>query len=170
MGFYGQFKAFSSFMRIGLPSGVLKGISLPLYRAQSVGLFCLFLPKLTSKSTKTNSASKTSSLDKYWMTLRVNQLASIHCKKLQTSFNNTSSGTTFSDAKDLYLKLKGQGKGESFVAYSERNFGYLVEAVGNKDLIDYKPADGGVFRDWLTEKGLASSSVKRVFCYNKSHY
>ena len=102
-------------------------------------------------------------LDEYWMTLRVNQLASIHCKKLQTSFNNTSSGTTFSDAKDLYLKLKGQGKGESFVAYSERNFGYLVEAVGNKDLIDYKPADGGLFRDWLIKKGLASSSVKRVF-------
>jgi integrase len=102
-------------------------------------------------------------LDKYWMTLRVNQLASIHCKKLQTSFNNTSSGTTFSDAKDLYLKLKGQGKGEFFVAYSERNFGYLVEAVGNKDLIDYKPADGGLFRDWLIKKGLASSSVKRVF-------
>ena len=102
-------------------------------------------------------------LDEYWMTLWVNQLASIHCKKLQTSFNNTSSGTTFSDAKDLYLKLKGQGKGESFVAYSERNFGYLVEAVGNKDLIDYKPADGGLFRDWLIKKGLASSSVKRVF-------
>lgn len=102
-------------------------------------------------------------LDEYWMTLRVNQLASIHCKKLQTSFNNTSSGTTFSDAKDLYLKLKGQGKGESFFAYSEQNFGYLVEAVGNKDLIDYKLADGGLFRDWLIKKGLASSSVKRVF-------
>ena len=62
----------------------------------------------------------------------------------------------YSDVKDLYLKLKGQGKGESFVAYSERNFGYLVEAVGNKDLIDYKPADGGLFRDWLIKKGLAS--------------
>ena len=102
-------------------------------------------------------------LDEYWMTLWVNQLASIQCTKLQTSFNNTSSGTTFSDAKDLYLKLKGQGKGESSVAYSERNFGYLVETVGNKDLIDYKPADGGLFRDWLIKKGLASSSVKRVF-------
>ena len=102
-------------------------------------------------------------LDEYWMTLRVNQLASIHCKKLQTSFNNTSSGTSFSDAKDLYLKLKGQGKGESFVAYTERNFGYLIKAVGNKDLMDYAPADGGVFRDWLIKKGLSSSSVKRVF-------
>ena len=102
-------------------------------------------------------------LDEYWMTLRVNQLASIHCKKLQTSFNNPSSGTSFSDAKDLYLKLKGQGKGESFVAYTERNFGYLIKAVGNKDLMDYAPADGGVFRDWLIKKGLSSSSVKRVF-------
>jgi integrase len=102
-------------------------------------------------------------LDEYWMTLRVNQLASIHCKKLQTSFNNTSSGTSFSDAKDLYLKLKGHSKGESFVAYTERNFGYLIKAVGNKDLMDYAPADGGVFRDWLIKKGLSSSSVKRVF-------
>ena len=30
-------------------------------------------------------------------------------------------------------------------------------------MIDYKPADGGLFRDWLIKKGLASSSVKRVF-------
>ena len=102
-------------------------------------------------------------LDEYWMSLRVNQLTSIHCRKLKTSVNHASSGASFSDAKDLYLKLKGQGKGESFVAYTERNFTYLIEAVGNKDLMDYAPADGGVFRDWLIKKGLASSSVKRVF-------
>jgi len=102
-------------------------------------------------------------LDEYWMSLRVNQLASIHCRKLKTSLNHASSGTFFSDAKDLYLKLKGQGKGESFVAYTERNFGYLIDAVGNKDLMDYVPADGGAFRDWLIKKGLVSSSVKRVF-------
>ena len=102
-------------------------------------------------------------LDEYWMSLRVYQLASIHCRKLKTSLNHTSSGTSFSSAKNLHLKLKGQGKGESFVAYTERNFGYLIEAVGNKDLMDYAPADGGVFRDWLIKKGLASSSVKRVF-------
>jgi integrase len=102
-------------------------------------------------------------LDEYWMSLRVNQLASVHCRKLKTSLNHASSGTTFSDAKDLYLKLKGQGKGESFVVYTERNFGYLIKAVGNKDLMDYAPADGGVFRDWLIKKGLSSSSVKRVF-------
>jgi len=102
-------------------------------------------------------------LDEYWMSLRVYQLASIHCRKLKTSLNHTSSGTSFSSAKNLHLKLKGQGKGESFVAYTERIFAYLIEAVGNKDLMEYTPADGGVFRDWLIKKGLASSSVKRVF-------
>jgi len=30
-------------------------------------------------------------------------------------------------------------------------------------LMEYELSDGGVFRDWLVEKGLASSSVKRVF-------
>ena len=39
----------------------------------------------------------------------------------------------------------------------------MIQALGNKDLMAYELADGGVFRDWLTEKGLASSSVKRVF-------
>jgi hypothetical protein len=47
-------------------------------------------------------------LDEYWMTLRVNQLASIHCKKLQTSFNNTSTdGAKFRD----YLLNKGLSAG-----------------------------------------------------------
>jgi integrase len=63
----------------------------------------------------------------------------------------------------FYLKLKGQGKAESFATYTERNVDYVIEAIGDKDLMDYEPSDGGVFRDWLTEKGLASSSVKRVF-------
>ena len=102
-------------------------------------------------------------LEEYWMALRVNQLTSVHCKKLKTSPDHAVSGVSFMDAKDLYLKLKGQGKAESFATYTERNVDYVLEAIGNKDLMDYEPSDGGVFRDWLTEKGLASSSVKRVF-------
>jgi integrase len=102
-------------------------------------------------------------LEEYWMTLRVNQLTSIHCHKLKTSPDRAVSGVSFMNAKDLYLKLKGQGRAESFITYTERNVDYVIEAIGNKDLMDYEPSDGGAFRDWLTEKGLASSSVKRVF-------
>ena len=53
-------------------------------------------------------------LEEYWMTLRVNQPTSIHCQKLKTSPDRTISRVSFMDAKDLYLKLKGQGKAESF--------------------------------------------------------
>jgi integrase len=109
------------------------------------------------------ASSLSMQLEEYWMTLRINQLTSIHCQKLKTSPDRAISGVSFMDAKDLYLKLKGQGKTESFATYTERNVDYVLEAIGNKDLMDYEPSDGGVFRDWLTEKGLASSSVKRVF-------
>ena len=109
------------------------------------------------------ASSLSMQLEEYWMTLRINQLTSIHCQKLKTSPDRAISGISFMDAKDLYLKLKAQGKAESFATYTERNVDYVIEAIGNKDLMDYEPSDGGVFRDWLTEKGLASSSVKRVF-------
>jgi integrase len=102
-------------------------------------------------------------LDEYWMTLRVSQLASIHCKILKQAPDQSVSGVTLLDAKNLYSKLKGKGKADSFAVATERNCDYVVKALGNKDLMAYELADGGVFRDWLIEKGLASSSVKRVF-------
>ena len=109
------------------------------------------------------ASSLSMQLEEYWMTLRVNQLTSIHCHKLKISPDRAVSGVSFMNAKDLYLKLKGQGRAESFITYTERNVDYVIEAIGNRDLMDYEPSDGGAFRDWLTEKGLASSSVKRVF-------
>jgi integrase len=120
--------------------------------------------KTRSRRVALRAASSLSlQLEEYWMTLRVNQLTSIHCHKLKTSPDRAVSGVSFMNAKDLYLKLKGQGRAESFITYTERNVDYVIEAIGNKDLMDYEPSDGGAFRDWLTEKGLASSSVKRVF-------
>ena len=102
-------------------------------------------------------------LDEYWMNLRVSQLTSIHCKILKQTPDQSLSGLTLLDAKDLYRKLKGKGKPDSFAAATERNCDYVVQVLGNKDLMAYELADGGVFRDWLIEKGLASSSVKRIF-------
>ena len=102
-------------------------------------------------------------LDEYWMNLRVSQLTSIHCKILKQTPDQSLSGLTLLEAKDLYRKLKGKGKPDSFAAATERNCDYVVQVLGNKDLMTYELADGGVFRDWLIEKGLASSSVKRIF-------
>jgi integrase len=104
-----------------------------------------------------------SQLEDYWMSLRIGQLADLHCSKMKTYPVPSSSGVNFVDAKNLYLKLKVHGKPDTFLTATERNAHYLIEAVGNKDLGGYKPSDGGLFRDWLINKGLASSSVKRVF-------
>ena len=120
--------------------------------------------KTRSRTIALKAAAKLSlELDNYWVTLRVNQLSTIHCKKLKLSQSIVNSGVTFLTAKDLYLKLKGQGKAPSFHTYTERNVQYVIQAIGNKDLSDYQTSDGGKFRDWLIKKGLASSSVKRVF-------
>jgi len=120
--------------------------------------------KTRSRKVALRAASALSlQLDDYWMTLRVSQLASIHCKILKKSPGHSVGGVTLLDAKHLYLKLKGKGKPGSFVVATERNCEYVIQALGNKDLMAYELTDGGVFRDWLIEKGLASSSVKRVF-------
>ena len=125
--------------------------------------------KTRSRTIALKAAAKLSlELDNYWVTLRVNQLATIHCKKLKLSQSIVSSGVTFLTAKDLYLKLKGQGKAPSFHTYTERNVQYVIQAIGNKDLSDYQTSDGGKFRDWLIKKGLASSSVKRVFATTRA--
>ena len=113
--------------------------------------------KTRSRTIALKAAAKLSlELDNYWVTLRVNQLATIHCKKLKLSQSIVNSGVTFLTAKDLYLKLKGQGKAPSFHTYTERNVQYVIQAIGNKDLSDYQTSDGGKFRDWLIKKGLAS--------------
>jgi len=125
--------------------------------------------KTRSRTIALKAAAKLSlELDNYWVTLRVNQLSTIHCKKLKLSQSIVNSGVTFLTAKDLYLKLKGQGKAPSFHTYTERNVQYVIQAIGNKDLSDYQTSDGGKFRDWLIKKGLASSSVKRVFATTRA--
>ena len=125
--------------------------------------------KTRSRTIALKAAAKLSlELDNYWVTLRVNHLATIHCKKLKLSQSIVNSGVTFLTAKDLYVKLKGQGKAPSFHTYTERNVQYVIQAIGNKDLSDYQTSDGGKFRDWLIKKGLASSSVKRVFATTRA--
>ncbi|MDP6968896.1 MAG: hypothetical protein QGG88_07285 [Gammaproteobacteria bacterium] len=67
------------------------------------------------------------------------------------------------DARDLYLRLKGESKGDTFYRVAERNIEYVVDTIGNRDLSQYSSTDGAAFRDALIARGLTISSVKRVF-------
>lgn len=105
-------------------------------------------------------------LENHWSAIRVDQIT----KKLAQQTNKQSLHPTFDgcgydliDARDLYLRLKGQDKGDTFKRIADRNIEYVTEAIGNKDLSEYTSTDGAEFRDALISKGLAISSVKRVF-------
>jgi len=77
----------------------------------------------------------------------------------------TISSKSFSleGALALYHHLKGNGKTKLFFESSERSMRYLTDCLGHDDLAAIEISDAGRFRDFLFDRGMSSSSVKRVF-------
>ena len=67
------------------------------------------------------------------------------------------------EALALYHRLKGGGKTKLFFESSERSMRYLIDCLGHDDLAAIEISDAGRFRDFLFDRGMSSSSVKRVF-------
>ena len=103
-------------------------------------------------------------LETYWSTLR---LELFHTKELKLSFldneNIISEKLKLSDALNIYLKLKGKGKDVLFARTANRNVSYAIECFGDIDINLIKPIDSGKYRDFLFNKGLSASSVRRIF-------
>ena len=74
-----------------------------------------------------------------------------------------SDSFSLTDALALYHRLKGTGKTSLFFESSERSIRYLIECLGHDSLTSLEVSDAGRFRDYLFERGMSSSSVKRVF-------
>ena len=116
-----------------------------------------------SKAVATRGAnSLTAKLEDYWSSIRVQSIAE---KMLPTVSHTESklSGINFSTATAQYLALKGVGKEKYFTTYTMRNSGYLIACLGDQDLMAIPSSSGGKFRDALVKRGLASSSIKRIF-------
>ena len=62
-----------------------------------------------------------------------------------------------SDALDLYLRLKGDGKDKTFIRTANRNIEYIIKVLGNKPIRLYSSSEAGKFRDWLLEQGMSNS-------------
>jgi integrase len=77
--------------------------------------------------------------------------------------SGSSNDICIKDALVLYHRLKGAGKTKLFFEGSERSIRYLIECVGHDKINGLEPADVGRFRDFLFNRGMSSSSVKRVF-------
>ena len=103
-------------------------------------------------------------LETYWSTLR---LELFHTKELKLSFLDNekiiSEKLKLSDALNVYLKLKGKGKDLLFTRTANRNISYAIECFGDIDINLIKPIDSGKYRDFLFNKGLSASSVRRIF-------
>ncbi len=139
-------------------------------------------PKI-SYSLRTRSVSVAASrsiraadkLDEYWFHLRMQDadLPGSHMLRLASAGRGLaingvasagfSTSPRLSEAVATYLRLKGAGKAITFHRAAERSCGYVLDACGDKQLTDYTKADANDFRDALIARGMAGSSITRVF-------
>jgi integrase len=107
----------------------------------------------------------THKLEEYWYHLRLRD-SPIPCSYLvldNMQRSNEELGPTLSEALELYLKLKGQGKSITFHQAATRACSYLTAICSDKRLGLYTRADANSFRDYLIRKGLSGSSITRIF-------
>ena len=112
------------------------------------------------------SRSMAAKLDDFWLQMRVANMdvpASDKLTKQQLKEAFTSSAPKLSDALAKYCALKGADKGKLFFTVAERNVGYVVECLGDRPLDAYSSSDAAKFRDWLIDRSLSTSSIKRIF-------
>jgi len=107
-------------------------------------------------------------LDSYWSSIRIKKIAKSYVKHLVSASNTNVSNISLSEALEHYLTLKGVNKSKEFYNTTNRNISYVYEYIGDKDLSEYTSIDAGKFRDALLKRGLATSSVRRVFSSVKS--
>jgi len=125
----------------------------------------------TKSSAQAQQASKAvlAKLEDYWLRLRIKDLDVPASHLLNESLSVTAGMPTIEDALNLYLDLKGVGRGELFFRAARRNVRYLVTALGLRSLDKYSTTDASRFREWLIkEQKISTSSVGRVFASIKA--
>jgi integrase len=121
--------------------------------------------KSEAKAAK-SAAALSDRLERYWDSIRMEMIYSrelginVVSDKIR---NANATKLSLSDALALYQRLKGTGKSNLFFEVSNRSIRYLQECLGHDNIINLEPADAGRFRDFLFDRGMSSSSVKRVF-------
>ena len=123
------------------------------------------------KTKNKNSALKASRsmagrLDDFWLQLRVANMdiPAAHKLTIQQPLKVVNSyAPKLSDALERYFRLKGVNRSELFFTAAHRNVGYVIESLGDRSIDTYMSSDAAKFRDWLIDKGLSTSSIRRIF-------
>lgn len=90
-------------------------------------------------------------------------LKSDSASNVVTSTSSPAQSIALAEALQTYLTIKGKGRGKTFHTAAERACKYLVEATAHKHLHEYTRQDALAFRDYLIAKGLAGSSISRIY-------
>ena len=141
----------------------LKRVPYDLKDYYSVKRLCFSLKTKSYSSALRLTKSVLQRLDDYWLGIRLQKMdiPAIHLVKANDNVDDSS--PLISDALDLYLKLKGEGKDKTFIRTATRNIEYIIKVLGNKSIRLYSSSDASKFRDWLMEQGMSNSTLKRVF-------
>ena len=112
-----------------------------------------------------SAAALSDRLERYWDSLRMEAIYSREhgIKALQNTNTAQTGDYKLSSALKLYHRFKGIGKSQLFFEVSTRSIHYLEENLGHDNLFAVEPFDACHFRESLYDRGLSSSSVKRVF-------
>ena len=101
-------------------------------------------------------------LDDQWFQM---QLDAMGLDNVQARVFQPAKGAAplMSEATAFYLRLKGDGKDIVFTRAAQRNANVVIEALGDKPINEYASSEAGKLRDTLLAKGLAVTSIKRMF-------
>ena len=141
----------------------LKRVPYDLKDYYTVKRLCFSLKTKSYSSALRLTKSVLHRLDDYWLGIRLQKMdiPAIHLVKANDNVEDSS--PLISDALDLYLRLKGEGKDKTFIRTANRNIEYIIKVLGNKSIRLYSSSDASKFRDWLMEQGMSNSTLKRVF-------
>jgi len=104
-------------------------------------------------------------LNQHWYFLRIKDenLLLFPYQFTQQTPQKRAQNPKLSDALQTYFKLKGKGKGEIFFRATKRAVRDVIALLKDRYLDNYSTTDAAQFRDHLLDRGLVSSTVKRVF-------
>jgi integrase len=101
-------------------------------------------------------------LDDQWFQMQLDAMGldNMQAKLFQPA---KAAAPLMSEATAFYLRLKGDGKDLVFTRAAQRNANIVIETLGNKPINEYASSEAGKLRDVLLNKGLAVTSIKRMF-------
>jgi len=67
------------------------------------------------------------------------------------------------EALEIYFSVIGKGRQKLFFTTAIRYVGYLIQCLGIWPIDEYSSKDATILREWLVNKGISKSSLRRAF-------